>query len=86
MLKVKDAINFLQKYHPEADIVNQHGEEIVHIVNLRNGTVIFSTEKPIGHCNRCGELAYPSVVDGYTASCPEHDEDLFSFEFTALPD
>ena len=82
MLKVKDAIRFLQKCHPEAEVVNQHGEQNCHVVNLKDGTVILSTEKPIGHCNRCGELVYPSIVDGYVASCPEHDEDLFSFEFT----
>jgi hypothetical protein len=46
--------------------------------------VILSTEKPIGTCNRTGSYVYPSVVEGYSAFCPELDEDLFNMEWAEL--
>lgn len=31
-------------------------------------------------CRRCGTVVRKSQVQGYKFYCPEHDEDLFSFE------
>ena len=30
------------------------------------------------------EYVYPSVVDGYSAYCPELDEDLYDMEWTRI--
>ena len=43
-------------------------------------------QTPIGICNRTKSLVYPSFVEGYTAYCPELDEDLYQFEFTPFKD
>lgn len=42
-----------------------------------------ATEKPKGIqvCSRCKTpVVFENVTDGYVAVCPEHDEDLLSFE------
>src|SRR5690606_18501340 len=43
-----------------------------------------ASKEPIGICNRTKTLVYPTEVDGYSAYCPELNEDLYSFEFTPL--
>ena len=40
--------------------------------------------KPIGICNRTNTYVYETEVEGYSAYCPELDEDLYLFEFTPL--
>jgi hypothetical protein len=54
------------------------------MVNGSEESVILSTTKPIGYCNRSGEYVYPSVVEGYSAYSPELDEDLYDIEWTPL--
>ena len=54
------------------------------MVNGSEESVILSTTKPIGYCNRSGEYVYPSVVEGYSAYSPELDEDLYDMEWTLL--
>lgn len=45
---------------------------------------ILEVVEPIGTCNRTGEYVYPSIVEGYTAYCPELDEDLYDIEWTPI--
>lgn len=47
-------------------------------------TLELNNTKPIGRCNRTGEYVYPTVVAGYSAYCPELDEDLYDFEWCKL--
>lgn len=68
--------------NPEAIITDQQGRDITHMrFDIEQGDLILSTEAPIGECNRTGAQVYPSEVEGYTAYCPELDEDLYDFEF-----
>ncbi len=41
-------------------------------------------QEPIGICNRTKEYVYPSFVEGYSAYCPELDEDLYDMEWTKI--
>jgi hypothetical protein len=65
-------------------ITNEQNQDFIHIINTKHGEVILSTTKPIGYCNRTDSYVYPSVVEGYTAYCPELDEDLYDGEWTPL--
>lgn len=38
----------------------------------------------IGICNRTGTYVLPTKVKGYSAYCPELDEDLYDFEWDTL--
>ena len=42
---------------------------------------IYDEKDAIGRCARTNTLVYPSEVEGYTAYCPELDEDLYTIEF-----
>jgi hypothetical protein len=66
----------------DAVVLNEQNENFVHIIS--SDTFMLSTTKPIGICNRTGSYVYPSIVVGYSAFCPELDEDLFRFEWTSL--
>lgn len=68
-------------WRDDAIITTQQGEDIVHISTTIDGDLILSTEKPIGTCNRTGANVYPSRIKGYSAYCPELDEDLFKHEY-----
>lgn len=63
-------------------ITNEQNQQFIHV--LSSDMIILSTVKPIGTCNRTGKKVYPSIVEGYTAFCPELDEDLYSFEWTPI--
>jgi len=80
---VSKLIALLSKFPPSMGITNEQNEEFIHIIN-DNDRVILSTHKPIGTCNRTGTYVYPTVVDGYSAFCPELDEDLFESEWTPI--
>lgn len=69
-------------WNPEAIVTDQQGRDITHMRSTKQGDLILSVEAPIGECNQTGAKVYPSVVEGYTAYCPELDEDLYDFEFT----
>ena len=75
-------IELLAVYEDNAEIVTQTGESFNHIVNLTDGSVVISTEKPIGTCNRSGGYVYPTTTKGYSGYCPEIGEDLYEMEFT----
>jgi hypothetical protein len=77
-------IELLSKYPKDMPITNEQNQNFVHIVNTKDDSVILSTNKPIGYCNRSGEYVYPSQVDGYSAFSPELDEDLYDIEWTPL--
>ena len=74
-------IELLQIYK-DAVITNEQNEDFIHIINQRDGSVILSTVKPIGTCNRTNSYVYPSKIKGYSAFCPELDEDLYNMEWT----
>ena len=38
--------------------------------------------KRIGICNRTGTFVFPTTTFGYSAYCPELDEDLYDFEWS----
>jgi len=82
MTTVKELIELLSRYNQDSIITNEQNQPFVHMVNLKDGTTILSTVKPIGYCNREGCYVYPSVIEGYSAFCPELDEDLYDMEWT----
>lgn len=77
-------IELLSDYPKDAVITNEQNQPFIHIVNQHDGSVILSTTKPIGECNRTGSYVYPSIVKGYDGFCPELDEDLYRMEFTPI--
>lgn len=77
-------IELLSVYPKDMPITDEQNQSFVHIVNTNDDTVILSTEKPIGICNRSGSYVYPSKVDGYSGYCPELDEDLYMFEYSPI--
>lgn len=81
MTTVGKLIELLSIYPKDMVITNEQNEDFVHIVNGADN-VILSTRKPIGYCNRSGAYVYDSNVDGYSAYCPELDEDLYDFEWS----
>jgi len=83
-MKKAKLIELLAVYDDNAEIVTQTGESFNHIVNLTDGSIILSTEKPIGICNRSGGYVYPTTTKGYAGYCPEIDEDLYKMEFTEM--
>ena len=78
-LTVKKLKSILQSMNDDTVITNEQNQDIVNIV--ADDILILSTNKPIGLCNRTGTNVYPSIVDGYTAFCPELDEDLNDAEW-----
>ena len=66
----------------DAIVTDMQLQDFVHITNDRYGNLRLCTSKPIGRCNRTGDYVYPSVVKGYSAYCPELDEDLDEWEYT----
>ena len=85
MTTVGKLIELLSAYPKDFKITNEQNEDFIHIVN-GGDSVILSTKKPIGYCNRSGEYVYPSVVEGYSAFSPELDEDLYKMEWTPFSD
>jgi hypothetical protein len=83
MTTVGKLIELLSAYPKDMVITDEQNQPFIHIVNSHD-SVILSTAKPIGYCNRSGEYVYPSVVDGYSAFSPALDEDLFDVEWTPL--
>lgn len=67
-------------FRDDAIITDMQLQDFVHIAHDTNGNIRFCTSKPIGRCNRTGEYVYPSNIKGYTAYCPELDENLYSME------
>lgn len=82
-LTVKDLKAFLAKFKEDAIITNEQNESIVHL-RSKGSDIIISTVRPIGECNRTGMKVYPSIVEGYSAFCPELDEDLTAIEYLKL--
>ena len=83
MTTVSELIKLLSVYPNDMVITNEQNQPFIHIVN--NGDdIILSTIKPIGYCNRTDTYVYPSIIKGYSAFCPELDEDLFGNEWTPL--
>lgn len=83
MTTVEKLIELLGTYPKDMVVANEQNQDFIHLTNVGN-TLILSTQKPIGYCNRSGEYVYPSVVDGYTAFSPTLDEDLYNSEWTPL--
>lgn len=79
-MKVKELKKILEIMNDDAVITTQNLEDFVHLSTLDNGDVILSTEKPIGYCSRTGARVFPTKTEGYTAFCPELDEDLYNIE------
>jgi len=79
----KELLNILKNFDDNAVIVDIQLQGIVHVFETEDGDIVLSSSKPIGKCNRTGADVYPSAVDGYSAYCPELDEDLYDMEWTA---
>ena len=84
MLTVGKLIELLANYNQDMEIMSEQGLRFIHISSTNKGETILSTSKPIGICNRTNDYVFPSEVEGYSAYCPELDEDLYLFEFTPL--
>jgi len=80
---VSELITMLEQYPPNMGITDEQNRDFIHMVN-DGSRVILSVHKPIGTCNRTGSYVYPTVTDGYSAFCPELDEDLYLMEWTDL--
>jgi len=80
-LTVKNLKEILARMNDESIIRNEQNEDFIHILG-NDDELRLSTVKPIGICNRTGTYVYPSVIDGYSAFCPELDEDLYENEWT----
>jgi len=85
-LTVKDLREFINSkgFKEDAIVTNMQLEDFLHMTHDTEGNVLLCTSRPIGRCNRTDEYVYPSVVDGYSAYCPELDEDLFDMEWYKL--
>jgi hypothetical protein len=83
MTTIGNLIEMLSMYPKDAVVQTEQNEQFIHIVNIGD-TVLLSTTKPIGFCNRSGEYVYPTQVEGYKAFSPMLDEDLYSFEFETM--
>ena len=88
MLTVKELKRFLNNCPDDMVVQTEQNDEIVHMVNMNDNTLILSKNKPIGYCKRSGYYVYPTDNQGceecgnsYVAFSPALDEDLFSFEF-----
>ena len=85
MLTVGKLIELLSVYNKDSKITNQQLQDFIHITNLKDGSVILSTEKPIGICKRTGGNVYKTEVkEEYIGYSPELDEDLYGFEILNL--
>jgi hypothetical protein len=82
-MTVSTLIELLKCYPSDFSITNEQNQNYIHLINMSN-SVILSTVKPIGYCNRTGEYVYPSVVEGYSAFNPALGEDLYDFEWTKI--
>ncbi len=85
-LTVKDLREFInfKGLKEDAFVTDMQLEDFVHISHDKYGNVRLCTSRPIGKCNRTKEYVYPSVVEGYSAYCPELDEDLYDMEWTKI--
>lgn len=85
MTTIKELIELLSKYPQDFVITDEQNRPFIHMINvgdINSQSVILSTSKPIGICNRSGGYVYPSIVDGYVGFSPELDEDLYENEFS----
>ncbi len=82
MLTVKKLRKILDTMDENAIIHSEQCDDFCFIEAKES--LLLSTTKPIGHCNRSGEYVYPSVVRDYTAFSPALDEDLYDIEWTKL--
>lgn len=83
MITVGELIQKLMIYPKDFVVINEQNKDIVNIVNT-DESVIISTTRPIGICNRSGGNVYPSLVKGYSGFSPNLDEDLYDFESEKL--
>ena len=85
-LTFKDLKEFVNRkgFKDDAIVTDMQLQDFVHITHDTDGNIRFCTSRPIGRCNRTDEYVYPSEVDGYSAYCPELDEDLYDIEWTPI--
>lgn len=81
MVTVEKLIELLSNYPKDFVITDEQNRPFIHIIN-NDESIILSTQKPIGICDRSGGYVYPSIVEGYAGFSPELDEDLYEFEFS----
>ena len=88
MLTLKELRIFVNNkgFNEDAIVTNMQLQDFVHLTHDNDGNIMLCTSKPIGFCNRTGEYVYPSVVKGYSAYCPELDEDLYDMEWIRIDD
>ena len=82
-LTVKDLREIINRkgFRDDAIVTDMQLQDFVHITHDTVGNIRLCTSRPVGRCNRTDEYVYPSVVDGYSAFCPESNEDLYDFEW-----
>jgi len=81
-LTVKNLKDVLNNFRDDAIVRDIQLQDFIHLVSDSDGNLLLSKHRPIGRCDRSGEYVYPSEVDGYSAYCPELDEDLYDSEWT----
>ena len=85
-LTKKDLQDFINNkgFKEDAIITDEQGRNFEHLTHDTKGNIRLCINRPIGKCNRTGEYVYPSIIEGYSAYCPELDEDLYEMEFTRI--
>ena len=85
-LTIKDLREIINRKELKEDaiVTDMQLQDFVHITHDTEGNIRLCASGPIGRCNRTDEYVYPSVVDGYSAYCPELDEDLYDMEWTRI--
>lgn len=81
-LTIKRLKGILNSLDENAIIHDEQNQEFIHAI--ASDTLLLSITKPIGTCNRTGSYVYPSIIKGYSAFCPELDEDLYEMEWTPI--
>jgi len=83
-LTVKVLKDSLKNFRDDAIVRDIQLQDFIHLISDSDGNLLLSKHRPIGLCVRSGEYVYPSEVDGYSAYCPELDEDLFNIEWIKI--
>jgi hypothetical protein len=85
MTKVSKLIELLSAYNGEMNVIDFEGQDFVHISyfgDKKDGSLILSTERPIGYCNRSGEYVFPTLVEDYIGVVPAINENVDLGEIT----
>lgn len=85
MTTVSKLIELLSAYNGDMNVIDFEGQEFVHISHFgdkEDSSLILSTERPIGYCNRSGEYVFPTLVEDYLGVVPAIEENVDLGEIT----